>query len=49
LLANDWYHQKIVTLAQRAGLPDQYISQLKLMPFKTDPDEERRQSRLKNI
>jgi hypothetical protein len=49
LMPYDWYHQKIVILAQRAGLPDHYISQLKLIPCKTDPDEERRQKRLNNI
>jgi hypothetical protein len=49
LLPYDWYHQKILKLAKQAELPEFYISQLILMPWKTDPDEERRQRRLKKL
>jgi hypothetical protein len=49
LLPYDWYHQKIVKLAQREGLPESYIEQLKLMACKVDTDEIRRQRRLKRL
>lgn len=49
LLPYDWYHNKILKLAKNAGLPDQYISQIAIMPYKTDPDEIRRQRRLKSL
>ncbi|HVW97978.1 MAG TPA: gamma-glutamylcyclotransferase family protein [Mucilaginibacter sp.] len=49
LLPFDWYHQKVLKLAKNAGLPETYISKLELMPFKVDPDEERRQKRLKKL
>ncbi len=49
LLPYDWYHHKILTLAQRAELPAPYIAQLAIMPYKVDPDEIRRQRRLKNL
>jgi hypothetical protein len=49
LLPYDWYHAKIVKLASYAGLPEHYITQLKLVPCKTDPDEARRQRRFKNL
>ena len=49
LLPYDWYHQKIVKLARQLELPELYITELSLMPWKTDPDEERRQRRLKKL
>jgi gamma-glutamylcyclotransferase len=47
LLPYDWYHQKVVSLAKNAGLPNEYIHKMSLMPFKVDPDEDRREKRLK--
>jgi gamma-glutamylcyclotransferase len=49
LLPYDWYHDKILKLAIDAGLPQSYISQIALMPYKIDPDEIRRQRRLKRL
>jgi hypothetical protein len=49
LLPYDWYHTKILKLVTDAGLPEHYITQIKLMPCKIDPDEARRQRRLKNL
>lgn len=49
LLPYDWYHNKILKLATDAGLPQSYISQIALMPYKIDPDEIRRQRRLKRL
>jgi hypothetical protein len=49
LLPFDWYHAKILKLATDAGLPEHYLTELKLMPCKVDPDEARRQRRLKNL
>ncbi|MDB5030712.1 gamma-glutamylcyclotransferase family protein [Mucilaginibacter sp.] len=47
LLPYDWYHDKILKLAKNADLPAHYISKIAIMPYKTDPDEVRRQRRLK--
>ncbi|TSJ39416.1 gamma-glutamylcyclotransferase [Mucilaginibacter corticis] len=49
LLPYDWYHAKILKLAKDANLPATYITQIALMPYKVDPDEIRRQRRLKNL
>ncbi|MES2374993.1 MAG: gamma-glutamylcyclotransferase family protein [Bacteroidota bacterium] len=49
LLPYDWYHAKILKLAKDADLPAHYISQIAIMPYKVDPDEVRRQRRLKNL
>ncbi len=49
LLPYDWYHTKILKLAADAGLPEAYLTQIKLMPCKVDPDEHRRQRRFKNM
>lgn len=49
LLPYDWYHDKLLKLAKNADLPAHYISQIAIMPYKTDPDEVRRQRRLKNL
>ena len=49
LLPYDWYHKKIIRLAKFAQLPVQYINKLFLMSFKTDPDLNRRQSRLNKL
>lgn len=49
LLPYDWYHAKILKLAKDAGLPAHYISQIAIMPYKVDPDEVRRQRRLKSL
>jgi hypothetical protein len=49
LLPYDWYHAKLLKLANDAELPAQYISQIAIMPYKIDPDEIRRQRRLKNL
>lgn len=49
LLPYDWYHAKILKLAKNADLPATYISQIALMPYKVDPDEIRRQRRLKTL
>ena len=49
LLPYDWYHAKILKLAKNADLPAVYISQIALMPYKVDPDEIRRQRRLKSL
>ena len=47
LLPYDWYHQKVITLAKNAGLPAEYIGKISAMPFKVDPDDARRQKKLK--
>ena len=47
LLPYDWYHKRIINLAKNAGLPDDYVTRLSLLPFKNDPDKARRQKRLK--
>lgn len=44
LLPYDWYQQKIIQLAKNAGLPNDYIKKIALMPVKIDPDEERAES-----
>ncbi len=49
LLPYDWYKEKIITLAELNGLPDNYIAHLNLMPAKQDPDERRRERRLKKF
>jgi hypothetical protein len=49
LLPYDWYHDKILKLATDAALPTSYISQIAVMPYKIDPDEIRRQRRLKRL
>lgn len=49
LLPYDWYYQKIIKLAQIAGLPEDYIRKIAMMSYKIDPDESRRQKRLKKI
>jgi len=49
LLPYDWYHARIIKLSKEAGLPETYISQLLLMPFKIDTDEERRARRMKKF
>ncbi|ASU35571.1 gamma-glutamylcyclotransferase family protein [Mucilaginibacter xinganensis] len=47
LLPFDWYHARLVQLATNAGLPKEYVKQMAQMPFKIDPDDERRQKKLK--
>lgn len=49
LLPYDWYHKKVMQMAKKAGLPDYYVAKLKLMPFKIDPDGERRQDELEKL
>lgn len=49
LLPYDWYHARIIKLTREAELPETYISQLLLMPFKIDPDKERRARRIKKF
>jgi|ERR1700744_592479 len=49
LLPYDWYIQKIIRLAELAGLPEDYIKRLSLVPYKVDPDDERREKRLGKI
>lgn len=49
LLPYDWYQQKVITLAKNAGLPEEYIAKISAMPFKIDPDDARRQRRLKKL
>jgi len=49
LLPYDWYHKKVMQMAKKAGLPDYYLAKLKLMPFKIDPDEDRRQEELEKL
>jgi hypothetical protein len=49
LLPYDWYHIKVLQLAKNACLPPEYISKIYMMPFKIDPDEDRRQLRLQNL
>lgn len=49
LLPYDWYHKKVMQMAKKAGLPDYYRAKLTLMPFKIDPDEERRQEELEKL
>lgn len=39
LLPFDWYIENIIHLAKNAGLPEQYIEKLKLVPYKADPDK----------
>ena len=47
LLPYDWYQQKILKLANEAGLPESYIAQIALMATKADPDELRAARRRK--
>jgi hypothetical protein len=47
LLPYDWYLQKVISLAKNAGLPEDYIKKISMMPFKVDPDDERREKRMK--
>jgi hypothetical protein len=49
LLPYDWHHKKVLQLAKNAGLPEEYIYKISLMPFKIDPDDERRQEELSKI
>jgi hypothetical protein len=49
ILPYDWYHKKIVQLAEDAGLPTEYINKISLMPCKIDPDEKRRARRFKRL
>lgn len=49
LLPYDWYHKKVIHLAKNAGLPEGYISKISMMPFKVDPDEERRSLMLNKL
>jgi len=49
LLPYDWYHAKILKLSADAGLPEDYIAQIKIMPCKIDPDEKRRKRRYSNL
>ncbi len=49
LLPYDWYHQKVLLLAKNAGLPEEYINKISIMPVKIDPDEDRRAKRLNKI
>ncbi len=49
LLPYDWYHHKILNLAKQAELPEHYIAQLAIMPYKVDPDEIRRQRKMKKM
>jgi hypothetical protein len=49
LLPYDWYQQRILLLAQNAGLPQEYINQIAAMPSKADPDEKRAQRRRKKF
>jgi len=49
LLPYDWYQQKILKLAGEAGLPENYIKQVALLPAKSDPDEQRAAKRRKNL
>jgi hypothetical protein len=49
LLPYDWYHKKVMQMAKKAGLPDYYRAKLTLMPFKIDPDEDRRQEELEKL
>ena len=49
VLPYDWYHKKIILLAEKAGLPAEYIQKISLLPFKVDPDEKRRAKRLKKL
>lgn len=41
-LPYDWYQAKIIKLARKEGLPEDYITAISLMPHKVDPDEKRR-------
>ncbi|HEY8780800.1 MAG TPA: gamma-glutamylcyclotransferase family protein [Mucilaginibacter sp.] len=38
LLPYHWYHQKIISQAKDAGLPEEYVTKISLMNFKVDPD-----------
>jgi hypothetical protein len=49
LLPHDWYHKKVMHMAKNAGLPEHYVAKLALMPFKVDPDAERRQTELDKL
>lgn len=49
LLPYDWHHKKVIHLAKNAGLPEDYIHKIALMPFKVDPDDNRRQEELNKI
>jgi len=40
-LPYDWYHAKILKIATEQGFPDNYLTTIKLMPCKTDPDTKR--------
>lgn len=40
-LPYDWYHAKILKIATEQGLPEDYLTAIKLMPCKVDPDEKR--------
>jgi len=37
LLPYDWYLEKIIQLAKKAELPNEYITKISLMNFKVDP------------
>jgi len=49
LLPYDWYHKKLIQLAEEVALPAEYITKISLMPFKIDPDEQRRERRLRKL
>jgi hypothetical protein len=39
----------VLQLAKNAGLPEYYIYKISQMPFKIDPDDDRRQEELSKI
>jgi gamma-glutamylcyclotransferase len=49
LLPYDWYHKKLIQLAEDVALPAEYITKISIMPFKVDPDEDRREKRLRKL
>ena len=49
ILPYDWYHKKIIQLAEDSELPKEYINKILHMPFKIDADEKRRAKRLKKL
>lgn len=49
LLPYDWYQAKIVKYARDQGLPEIYISHLAQMPHKVDPDEKRRERKMRKL
>jgi gamma-glutamylcyclotransferase len=48
-LPYEWHHERIIKLAEKAGLPPDYIAQIAAMPHKPDPDTARSEQRRKKF